>query len=65
MISDFTELATRLYFWADCKARFVRERDRLRVFFPGSNADHRPETQVGENFGTVQLDQLGAFCRQS
>ena len=61
MISDLTELATRLYFCADFKARWIRASDRLRIFPAGRDADDRPEAQVGEYFRAVQFDQLGTF----
>ena len=61
-ISDFTELATRLYFWADLQgARGRALRPPLGIFVAGGDADDRPEAQVGEDLGAVQFDQLGAL----
>ena len=61
MISDLTELATRLYFCADFKGAPDPASDRLRIFLAGRDADHRPKAQVGEDLGAIQFDQLGAF----
>ena len=60
-ISDFTELATRLYFWADWRARRARASTTAARLGPGADADPRPEAQVGEDLRAIQLDQLGAL----
>ena len=62
MISDLTEFATRLYFWAACTARRDSGfHDFLAFIGPRGNPDHGTKTQFGKDLRAIEFNQLGAF----